>query len=653
MIIKKMILKNFRQYMGINEIAFSSDCDKNVTVIISENNGAGKTTLLEAFNWCFYRNLNLPNSDQILTGAIMKNMKDREEEVAFVEIHLSNKGKNYIINRKNIYIKIDGKITRKSRDFNIQIKNSDGILENIDSNEIENIIPEDLSMYFFFDGERIENLSQENTKGKKDIGQAVKNILGLDILVNAQKHLKIILKEYDNEYDAGNSEKMKGYQDVLVTKEEKLNKTKKDLDVLSDENEEMKKMLRDYDKKLISFDKVKELQKSRTQIEQTKRENIKHIDTLYKELRVKNKLNLADYITSKILSVYVDKFNMEDFEDKGVIGIDGKAIDQLLKRGVCLCGNKIEKGSEEYNNLIEQKKYQPPASLAVIAKQFNQRITECKNSSENFREEINNINRKIETINEKIDGHSKNINQISLQINNAGGNIEEIETKRNEIHNDLKKNEKEIIELKVKIKEIKNIIDKVEGNLDELAQGNEKNRKIYLKKLYVNQVKEKIEHYYSRKENEIIKNLNEKVSEVFLNLIETNHKITINDDYTFSVIDEDGIESTSTGQNIITTLGFIGGIIKLAREGHDEIEVSEQYPLILDAPLSDLSTKHKKNVAKVLPNIAEQLIIFTLDKDYYSNFEEVIKSKVGKVYKLIMNQEEYKRTIIERCKNVN
>jgi DNA repair exonuclease SbcCD ATPase subunit len=36
MIINKMVLKNFRQYMGMNEIVFSSDCDKNVTIIISE-----------------------------------------------------------------------------------------------------------------------------------------------------------------------------------------------------------------------------------------------------------------------------------------------------------------------------------------------------------------------------------------------------------------------------------------------------------------------------------------------------------------------------------------------------------------------------------------------------------------------------------------
>ena len=56
MIIKSLKLNNFRQYKGIQKIIFSTDKEKNVTVIKGEN-GSGKTTLLEAFTWCFYGKL--------------------------------------------------------------------------------------------------------------------------------------------------------------------------------------------------------------------------------------------------------------------------------------------------------------------------------------------------------------------------------------------------------------------------------------------------------------------------------------------------------------------------------------------------------------------------------------------------------------------
>ena len=53
MLLQKIILKNFRQFYGQQEIVFSSDTDKNVTLIHAEN-GVGKTTLLNAVLWCFY-----------------------------------------------------------------------------------------------------------------------------------------------------------------------------------------------------------------------------------------------------------------------------------------------------------------------------------------------------------------------------------------------------------------------------------------------------------------------------------------------------------------------------------------------------------------------------------------------------------------------
>ena len=83
MIIKSLKLNNFRQYKGIQKIIFSTDKEKNVTVIKGEN-GSGKTTLLEAFTWCFYGKLTLPNSDRILTADISNSMEILDKEEVYV-----------------------------------------------------------------------------------------------------------------------------------------------------------------------------------------------------------------------------------------------------------------------------------------------------------------------------------------------------------------------------------------------------------------------------------------------------------------------------------------------------------------------------------------------------------------------------------------
>ncbi len=53
MIINKLEMFNFRQYIGHQEVEFSTDPEKNVTVLIGVNT-SGKTTIVRAFEWCLY-----------------------------------------------------------------------------------------------------------------------------------------------------------------------------------------------------------------------------------------------------------------------------------------------------------------------------------------------------------------------------------------------------------------------------------------------------------------------------------------------------------------------------------------------------------------------------------------------------------------------
>jgi DNA sulfur modification protein DndD len=53
MILERLVLNNFRQFKGRQEIVFSDIRRRNVTIVHAEN-GFGKTTLLKALLWGFY-----------------------------------------------------------------------------------------------------------------------------------------------------------------------------------------------------------------------------------------------------------------------------------------------------------------------------------------------------------------------------------------------------------------------------------------------------------------------------------------------------------------------------------------------------------------------------------------------------------------------
>jgi DNA sulfur modification protein DndD len=60
--IKRIKFNNFRQFNGEHSIEFSTDAEKNITVIHGEN-GGGKTAILNAFKWAFYEVTDLDTGD--------------------------------------------------------------------------------------------------------------------------------------------------------------------------------------------------------------------------------------------------------------------------------------------------------------------------------------------------------------------------------------------------------------------------------------------------------------------------------------------------------------------------------------------------------------------------------------------------------------
>lgn len=168
---------------------------KQISTVIMGENGSGKTTLAQAFTWCLYGATDF--DDQIvLNKAIAQNIGPNGEASVQVKISMVHLGVDYIMTREQKYTtdSIGGLKRPNNTVFKIQYKNKDGQQDFVKESEVDlrmkEILPKELAKYFFFDGERIGNMSKEIRKGKsKEFADAVKSLLGLSAFTEALEHL--------------------------------------------------------------------------------------------------------------------------------------------------------------------------------------------------------------------------------------------------------------------------------------------------------------------------------------------------------------------------------------------------------------------------------------------------------------------------------
>ena len=184
MLLKSLLIKDFRQFKGRQQISFATDNDRNVTIIMGDN-GTGKTSLAQVFTWCLYGETSFDDKI-LLCKATSASMLTNTEETVRAELTLEHNGTEYTIISEQRYRKDSSGTIRASgqRSFDIAFKNPDGTRDYVKQLDTEirmkEILPKELSKYFFFDGERIGNMSKEIKRGRsQEFAGAVQSLLGL------------------------------------------------------------------------------------------------------------------------------------------------------------------------------------------------------------------------------------------------------------------------------------------------------------------------------------------------------------------------------------------------------------------------------------------------------------------------------------------
>lgn len=663
MLLKKLKMKNFRQFRD-EVVSFSTDQIRNVTVIMGEN-GTGKTTLAQAFTWCLYGDTDFDDKS-MLCKVTAQAMLPNSEEIVRVELELIHNGIDYTIIREQRYTKdLNGNLKRPSNtSLVIAYKNKDGQREFVKELEndlrIKEILPKELSKYFFFDGERIGNMSKEIRKGKsQEFAQAVKSLLGLSAFNAALDHLKgkapkvSVIRSYDQNYDSRSDSKIASYTKEIEIYEEKIIRIEKRLEEIENEESIAQEKCNELNYKISvnadseKFAKEKEnLKKKLFALEQSKISNSRSLIKTFNN-------NAVSYFSKKMIKDALQQLSETDKLDKGIPDIHARTIEFLINRKICICGNKIEIGNEAYKELNKVLEFIPPQSIGTLIGQF---VRECELKSKNSDSLFDDVSEKYSMIREFENSHLEVENDIKLVEEKLKGmeSVGGLQKDLIKYEGALRRLREERDKLNCEKGACETSRDRRITQRNELTLKDENNRKIEIYKAYAQHMYEILDKLYKEKEAETRDELEKNVNKIFRSIYNGGFSLAIDEKYNIQIIvnEFEGFNEdveTSTAQSISVIFAFISGVIKMARQSRNpenEMLISEPYPLVMDAPLSAFDKTRIKTVCDALPNVAEQVIVFIKDTDG-EIAEENMGAKVGIKY-LFDKKNEFETKLVKR-----
>lgn len=646
--INRLTLNNFYRYYGKQEIVFSTEDNKNVTILRGEN-GAGKTTLLNAFYWVMYGDvlapLTIPN---MLNYRASEELDENKQIDAYVKLEFEDRGKIYTIIRSQTFTKKQGRLVGENNIRPI-ISYTDSITGNdkeiTEKDFIDSIIPKRLRHFFFFDGERINKLAQVD--GKEEIKKAILDILGLTTIDNTNKDLEGIKSEYTKELGNNSNDEEKKYVKQLESKESEL--------VINEEIlEQHKKNIGKFSEELDRC--VKYLEQSNSEIVRSKQRELNNIE---KDLKMLDRqvddirLNISQYISKNlkvsIISEYFEDIAgyLEDKREKGELPSDIKLqfIDDLLERGRCICGCDLDEGTSQYRTVENLKSVAGRSELDDAYSKITSYIKYIS-GEENFYEKTEELNKKEIQIIDRIDELKNNKESISKELRNSNDEkIRHNENKKIELNakiNDLNKkigmtenqialNKKDLerIQEKIKLCGVNNSVSKkIKAKLDQVEKLIDLNNEIKT-------------HFVDTTRVE----LDSKIKEVFGKITRKDYRVPVlTKDFELKIVstlkgeDIEDSEVLSTGEGQITSLAFIGSLVEYAREKTKQEFLSDfsggDFPIVMDSPFGNLDATHTANVAANIGKLASQVIIVVSDKQWGKDVEDNIGHQVGKMYKM-------------------
>lgn len=661
MILRYLIIKDFRQFYGEQRIDFAEDQQRNVTVVYGHN-GAGKTTLLNAFTWALFDATTpaFENPRAIANEHALYNLSNGQSVEVFVRVCFEHNGRIYDVKKtQRITRDGEGKVAEGPPRHVVSIQTPG---QNPETHEniteiIGQILPRDLYNFFFFDGERIEQLVKESES--RQLEDAVKIILGLEVLEKALKHLspaKRLLKTNLERYGKGSA------VEALVQRSQAVETQlteKKDARQLCIDNRRANETQRSaIDDALRVNEASREKQALVDELEAQEKELVRSLSDNRVEAR---KLVSRDGFTALCRELASEAAAVaEELRTKGKLpaAYQKRFVQDLLDAGVCICGASIAEPDDRRNRverlLGEGGREDIEFALTSVSAFSSQYLA--------TRERLHDGLAKLVADRSAAEASLRTVRErVSEERRKLGGapsiDVVRYMEQRVELQRKIDEDGASVRMLSDEITKLEAEQDELEKKISAAEVSDEKAHAVQTQMDSANRIEKALKEILLIRRSRARQQLDERIKKTYSEIAYKDYSPELTDSFALKLNKSiGGVEqgvAKSTGENQLLSLSFVSALAQVAKERYDEREKGDSlsayeggvYPIVMDSPFGTLDETPRRDVAYAIPKLAPQVVVLVSKSQGLGAVHDQLLPHIGKSYVIVYHSP---RTDIEQ-----
>lgn len=640
MILHKMIVENFRQFRGRQEVEFLAPFlpHHNVTVVFGEN-GRGKTGLFRAIMFCLFGERRLsqdgdvPREELQLVNVSVLEANAGQPVRTSVELEFTHKGQSYRLRRAILGMQDGKRIIEEEDEKRLFVITSDGNTKTIPTTEIDvvidNILDRRVKDYFLFDGEKIERLTRASIEQRREISAGIRNLLNVDALETAIRAVGRVSKELERELSNSSHEELSRLLKRLSDNEEEQTQLCKRVDDLADEIRHARQEVDKTDNELNKFNEIRHLLEKRKSLEQDLKDQEQQADDALTGMHNLVCKASALIVSQTVINVFE---HIERQKQKGEIPseIRRDLIERILADDKCICGRGILKDPAAHSHIRDWQKRTSDVATQDAALNLWRYLSEVRNhfgddtdllekrlqQYGNIRSAIANINRSLENVS----------NQIGTSERQDATKLDE---HRKKLQDDIITLEANARNAQTLLEQLKQEEDRLRALLKEERLKVGRNDELSRRSILARDTQDALKCVHDQFTQEIKQLIGHSATQLFRKLLDKEGRenlrtIVVNNDYSLQVLDrykKPFLANISAGQRQIMSISFIAALARAASRG-GQIEI----PLFMDTPFGRLSFEHRQNLINHIPTFASQWILLATDTEFRRQEANLLKT---------------------------
>ncbi|EGR1699530.1 DNA sulfur modification protein DndD [Vibrio parahaemolyticus] len=644
MLITKLTLNNFRVFRGEHEILLSplpAEINAKGTetrspkpiILFGGLNGAGKTSILTAvrlalfgrqsFSKALNNNEYINALDELIhKGVSQSDLQDKAsvsmefkytqngEESLYTVLREWKRGKKDVLTLKKNGVQISELNYEQCQGF------------------LNELIPTGIADLFFFDGEKIADLAEDESGTV--LKTAVRRLLGLDIIAKLKSDLAIFLKKHGSEkLSLSVKQELNSLDSIRAKHEENARQLRNKADSIAEEIESTSNDILELENKLSQNGGA--WAKTREDEQQKVDSLLKEKVELEKQIRMEMETNLPFALAPNAMQRLQTQIKQEQqIKKKQNFGNElDSFLDTLRSKYPSFDTEKAQSAIADSFKAHVGEFDSAELLLDISDRQANTIDYQLSNLSQESFSRFDEARVRLQNVEEEIDNASNNIARApeQEQVQELFADVRKLDKKKEkliiEYHALLEEAKRELRQALETARKIQRLHDKNkdQSNKDQ-SISNAQNSILLLEKFGEQLTKARVKQL----ENEFVKSYKKLARKEDLQLSASINPAS----FDVELVDEHGIKinrkAMSAGEKQIYAISILEALGRTS---------GRKLPIIIDTPLGRLDSHHRdKLVENYFPTASHQVVILSTDTEIDRNYTRLIQDDIARTYEI-------------------